>query len=210
MSLSIGCTGTIASGKSTALKVFRQRGFQGLDTDDVAHECLADMDGCGRDVMDAFGEEITKSDGTIDRQKLGRQVFGDEAKRQMLNGILHPEISRRWRAWREQQRERNEHACVVIPLLFEVDADDGWDEILAIVSDSEVILERLQDRGLSRQEAVQRIQAQWSGEEKARRADSVIWNNEEIEKFVRSVHAWIDQRTDGGMKHGRPFESKTA
>jgi dephospho-CoA kinase len=90
----------------------------------------------------------------------------------------------------DERRALDESAVVVIPLLFEAGADRGWTAILCVTAEEELVRERLKGRGLSAEQADQRIAAQMPVEEKASRADYVIENSgtlEELEHRVRTT-----------------------
>ena len=181
-------TGGIACGKSTASAWLAAQGVQVLDTDQVAREVTADPEVLDA-IRDYFGSAVFEASGSLDREALGREVFGSPEKRAVLNEIVHPEIGRRWRAWRAERQAAGEAAVVVIPLLFEVDATDGWDEVWCIAAPEPAVLQRLQDRGHSLDEAKERMASQWPIAEKCARADQVIENNQDLDEFHSRLRA---------------------
>src|SRR6266851_3226540 len=90
--LKVGLTGSIAVGKSFVLGVLAEFGCHVLDADATAREVVAPGTAGMKAVVNAFGDGMLKSDGTLDRAKLGTIVFADETKRLQLNSILHPFI----------------------------------------------------------------------------------------------------------------------
>ena len=90
--LRVGLTGSIAVGKSFVASVFTELGCHVLDADQTAREVVMPGTPGLAALTDAFGKEILNPDGTLNRKQLGAVVFGDEAKRQRLNHILHPFI----------------------------------------------------------------------------------------------------------------------
>ena len=92
-------TGGIACGKSTAAEFWRAWGAETLDADDVAHALIAPGGECAEAVVDAFGPAVRAADGGVDRERLGRIAFADEAARRRLEALLHPAVIRRMRAW---------------------------------------------------------------------------------------------------------------
>src|SRR5688500_10346595 len=107
--LRVGLTGSIAVGKSFVLGVLAGLGCRVLDADKTAREAVAIGSPGYTAVVEAFGEEILKPDGTLDRPKLGRIVFADDALRQQLNSILHPFIMAQqdalMRRWEQEDPE---------------------------------------------------------------------------------------------------------
>ncbi len=167
------------------------RGVEVLDTDDVARALLAKGTDESNAVVDRFGPGILRLNGEIDRSLLGRIVFADEEAREDLNRLLHPEIRRRWVVWRDEQRTLGHPCAVVISLLFETGMDEGWDIIVCVSSPISVVRDRLAARGLGREEADQRIVAQWPLKEKERRSDIVINNNHSLEDLERQVQGLV-------------------
>lgn len=175
----IGLTGGIASGKSTVSGWFRKHGFPVIDADLIAHQVVAPGEEGLNRVIKAFGPEIMRADGTLDRARLGSIIFQDPEKRRILNDLLHPLIRRKMR---EQMAacETQGHAAVIldVPLLFE-GSFSGWiDRTIVVYVTRETELVRLMQRDrLPRAEALMRIEAQMPLDEKKKRADAVIDND---------------------------------
>src|SRR5690625_1069171 len=120
MTLIIGLTGSIGTGKSTIAKKMHELQIPIVDADIIAREVVEPGKDAYNDIVTTFGEQILQNDGTLDRKKLGSIVFADESKRKTLNEIIHPAI----RAEILRQRDAyvaEGHPCVVldIPLLYE-------------------------------------------------------------------------------------------
>lgn len=175
--LAIGITGGIACGKSTVGEILQAAGLKVLDTDKVAHEVMAAGTDVHRAVLTAFGEAILASNGEVDRKKLGARVFGAPDQLAELNRIVHPAVGQAWRRWMVEQVRTGQDVAVLIPLLFEVGAVEGWDAIIVVAAPEAQVLARLASRGLSEDQARARIASQWSQEEKIKRTDFVIMND---------------------------------
>lgn len=187
----VGLTGGIACGKSEAARFLAEAGVPVLDTDEVAHLEMQPGGAAYDDVVAVFGEKAVAPDGTIDRSRLGQIVFGDATALRQLNALVHPPVRERWETWRTMLRGENRSGVVVIPLLFETGATDGWDAVICVAAPEDEVLERLARRGLTEQEARQRLGAQWPVEEKIRRADVVIWNDGTLQELkARTAAAW--------------------
>lgn len=184
-------TGGIACGKSTVGCVFEAMGFVMCDADCVAHELMKKGTPVYRQVVEQFGDEILTPDGEISRPKLGAVVFEDSEKRLRLNQLVHPAVRAVLDDWISERRTRGETAAVQLPLVFESGMDSmDWDGIICVSTGEPAALERLEKRGLSRADALKRIQAQMSLKEKEKRADRVIHNLgtvEELEAETRRV-----------------------
>ena len=172
----LGITGGIACGKTETGRILSAEGFKVLDSDFLAHELM----GKGRSVYAAvvkqFGDAILAEDGEIDRARLGKKVFADPQAREALNRLVHPAVIAAAKEWIEECREAQEDAAVLVPLLFEAGWTEGWDAVICVTAPEEPIFQRLEKRGLSREEARKRIAAQMPQSEKAAKADFIIEN----------------------------------
>ena len=187
--VTVGLTGGIACGKSEVARIWREQGIPVLDTDRVAHEVMAPGMPAYRAVVEAFGDDIVDEDGRIDRRLLGGQVFEAPSRLALLNRLVHPAVRQRWQAWREERQRAGEHAVVVIPLLFEAGADQGWDAVVCVSATRPKMMERLARRGLTGDAAAQRIAAQLPVAEKAKRSDVVIENNGTLDDLEQAATA---------------------
>ncbi|MFD1067424.1 dephospho-CoA kinase [Oceanobacillus locisalsi] len=196
MSLVIGLTGGIASGKSTISQMFTASDIPVIDADVIAREVVEPGEASYQQVVDLFGEDIVRADGTIDRPKLGSIVFSNEEKREQLNQIVHPAVRKRMLKKKEDYINQGEKCVVLdIPLLFESKLTSLADKTLVVFVDENTQLKRLMERNqLSEQEAMDRITSQMALAEKARLADAVIDNNGTIEaskaQFTDLLKKW--------------------
>ena len=189
----VALTGGIACGKSTVADFWRRWGAEVLDADHVAHALIAREGACAEAVVQAFGARVRAAGGGVDRKVLGPIVFADAVAREKLNALLHPAVIRRMQAWAEEIRREGRIGVAVVPLLFEAGMEKGWDAVVCVASGEQTMLERLEQRGLSPQEAKARMASQWPVREKMARADHGIENNgslAELEMQCRAV--WND------------------
>ncbi|MFL6517037.1 MAG: dephospho-CoA kinase, partial [Bacillus sp. (in: firmicutes)] len=120
MSLVIGLTGGIASGKSTVSNFFKEMNITVVDADIEARLAVRKGESAYLQIIAEFGEEILLDNGEIDRQKLGSIIFHQEEKRLRLNEIVHPEVRKRMNDQVEKAKKNGEEVVVLdIPLLFE-------------------------------------------------------------------------------------------
>ncbi|WP_199425614.1 dephospho-CoA kinase [Thermaerobacillus caldiproteolyticus] len=189
MSLTIGLTGGIASGKSTITQMMRELGIPVIDADQVAREVVEIGKEAYKNIIEVFGREILQENGEINRAKLGAIVFHDEEKRKKLNAIVHPAVRQHMLAKKEEYIHRGEKTIVLdIPLLFESGLTHFVDKIIVVYVDEHIQLERLMKRnGFSQDEALARIQAQMPLHEKVKKADAVIDNNGTIEETKQQL-----------------------
>ena len=175
--LRIGLTGGIASGKSVALRRFAELGAVVVDHDLLAREAVAPGT-VGLDaVVEAFGTEVLTASGELDRAALAQLVFGDDAARERLNGIVHPEV-RRLSAERDAQAGAVDAGAVVvhdIPLLVEIGAEDTFHVVVVVDAPAELRLRRLVDgRAMDEDEARGRLAAQVADDVRRAAADVVL------------------------------------
>lgn len=194
MTLVIGLTGSIASGKSTVSLMFDDFNIPVIDADKISREVVMPGEKAYEQIVDSFGEAILREDTSIDRPKLGAIVFEDEEKRKLLNSIVHPAVREKMLEQRDAHVESGIKSAILdIPLLFESKLTDFVDKTVVVYVDEHVQLERLMERdGYSEKEAYQRIHAQMPVKEKAELADAVIDNNgskhdsyEQLESLLR-------------------------
>ncbi|MGD0087981.1 MAG: dephospho-CoA kinase, partial [Verrucomicrobiota bacterium] len=119
----LGLTGGIGMGKSTAARFLRERGAQLVDTDELARQLVEPGQPALVEIQTVFGQNVVAPDGQLRREALAQIVFTDPAARRKLESILHPRIREGWLAQVESWRTENHAlAVVVIPLLFETKA----------------------------------------------------------------------------------------
>ncbi len=160
-----------------------------LDTDRVAHEVLRTDGGLRLALVERFGAGILGPDGEIDRPSLGRIVFGDSEARKALNALVHPPVGRRWRRWLGEQR--GALAVVAVPLLYECGLQGEFDGVLVVTAPEEQMMERLAGRGLTPEEARQRIDSQWPVARKAALATWTLSNSGTLEALRDRTDRWF-------------------
>jgi len=189
--LRLGLTGGIASGKSAVATMLRDMGFAVLDADALAHKLIEPGQAAYAEVIQEFGPSITDSSGRIDRAKLGAIVFGDPAKLDRLNAIVHPRVAEvilsQFEVWR--RAGVRDAVFVEAALLVESGIHKKLDGLVVVWCTPEQQLERLLARGLSETEARRRIAAQLPVEEKLRLAAEKIDCSGSLEETRRHVEA---------------------
>ena len=194
----IGLTGGIGTGKSTVAAMFEKLGAVIVDSDAIVHELQAPGAPLLDEIAEAFGPEVIRTDGSLDRARLGEIVFRDEEARRRLNAIVHPAVGRE--SARQLQEARASGARLVvldIPLLFETRqrgtasaANRGVDMIVLAYAPRALQIERQLERNdYGREEAERRVDAQIPIEEKRELADRVIDNSGSLAETERQVAA---------------------
>ncbi len=190
--LKIGLTGGIGSGKSTVARLLTSYGAVLVDADAVAREVVGPGTPGLAAVVDEFGPEVLLPDGALDREGLGRVVFGDDGRRAALNAIVHPLVGARMAELEERARTTGAPAVVHdVPLLAENGLASLYDEVLVVDCPVELQVARLVgQRGMAEADARARIAAQATREERLAVATHVIVNDgglAELETRVRAV-----------------------
>ncbi len=193
--LSVAVTGGIGAGKSTAARRLARLGAIVVDSDRLAREVVEPGTDGFDEVVAAFGPRVVGPDGSLDRAALAAVVFGDEAARTRLEGIIHPRVRA---AFREVRDGASDDAVVVndIPLVRTAAEAAQFHLVIAVGASDEVRLPRLIARGMTRSDATARIAAQI--DDRQRRAISDVWldNDGDQDALHRAVtHCWQQRLT---------------
>ena len=175
----ITLTGSISTGKSSAVDILEQSGFHIIDADSVAHQVLDEQH---QVIAKEFGEVFVK-DGKVDRKLLGSMIFADKEKRKILEELLHPLIYARIVEKSMLLDKRAEPYIVDIPLFFE-GGRYAIENVIVVYAKKEQQLKRLMQReGYSEEEALVRINTQIDIEEKRKNATYVIDNSGDLKQL---------------------------
>jgi dephospho-CoA kinase len=186
----IGLTGNIASGKSVVASMFEKLGARVIDVDDIARKIVEPEKTAWKEIVGVFGKDILNPDKTINRKSLGDLIFNDEEKRTILNDITHPRIITVVRDKVREYRNQNvELTLIEAALIVEKGGlKDLIDGLIVVIADKESQFERLTERdGLSKEEAISRINSQMPAEEKVQYADYIIDNSGAPEQTLKQV-----------------------
>jgi dephospho-CoA kinase len=189
--LRIGLTGGIASGKSTAAARFAELGALVVDHDILARKVVEPGSAALADLAREFGDRVVPG-GVLDRAGLANIVFQDPVSRQRLNDIIHPYVKAAAIAADKRARASGEAVVVHdIPLLVETGQGGNFDLVVTVETPLLTRLTRLREgRGLSHEEALGRIEAQASDEERAAVADAVLDGSGSVAQLHASVDAF--------------------
>lgn len=176
----IGLTGGILTGKSTVSGILENLGAVIIDADKVGHEAYRPHTETWEQIVSAFGKQVLKPDGEIDRRKLAEKVFKDPSALQKLNRITHPRMFQMMKDRVERLRQENKTEVVVLEAAVLIEAD--WlplvDRVWVTVAPEETVIQRLVNRSaLTEEQARARIQSQLSMAERVKYADVVIDTN---------------------------------
>lgn len=190
----IGLTGGIASGKSVVASRLAEHGAVHIDADVLARDVVEPGQPALAEIEKNFGSGVVGADGRLDRAALASVIFADPERRAVLNAITHPAVKARARKLMDAAAAENPNAVIVydVPLLIEarVDAEHEFDLIVVVNASTQTRLSRLMElRGLSRSEAVHRLNSQVSDTERLAIADVVIDTNGSLEETLRQADA---------------------
>jgi dephospho-CoA kinase len=190
VTLLVGLTGNIASGKSTVAAMFAAKGATLIDADELAHEAV----GQGTPALEAIRRRwpsVVSGKGELDRAALRHIVFGDDRARAALNAIVHPEVARLRDVRLAEARARGDRIVIYdVPLLFEAGLEDDVDVIVLVDAPEPTRLERLTTRrGLPTRDAQAMIESQMPSSEKRGRAHFIIDNDADMSALAGRVDA---------------------
>ncbi|HEX4942904.1 MAG TPA: dephospho-CoA kinase [Usitatibacteraceae bacterium] len=176
MKRTVGLTGGIGSGKSTAAGFLAELGATVVDADDISRELTAAGGAALPALREAFGERFVPAGGALDRAAMRALAFSDSAVRARLEGILHPLI--RAESKRRLAAATGPYAVLVVPLLFESGSWTGQlDRVVVVDLDGELQVRRAAERSrLSPDEVRAIMAAQWPRWRRLQAADEVLWN----------------------------------
>jgi dephospho-CoA kinase len=177
MSVTIGVTGGIGSGKTTVCKVFRLLGIPVFEADVIAKEIINTNENLRGRISQLFGSDVYNSDGFIKRKKLADIVFRDERKLNQLNGLVHPAVRDEFLLWSEQKKNYP-YVVLEAAILFESGFDSLTDYTILVTAPEDERLKRVVLRdGSSAAEVKERMDRQFPERKKQELADIVLQND---------------------------------
>jgi dephospho-CoA kinase len=195
VSILVGLTGGMGSGKSLAAKFFAEQGAHIIDADQLSRELVRPGHPALKEIVDAFGEDILEPSGNLDREALAKIIFDDTENKSAVEAILHPKV-----IVREQEKYLSisasyPSAIVIVDtaLLIESGNYKNVDKVIVVQSIEEQQVQRILSRGFqSYDQAIARIKNQMSFEEKSKYADYILDNQsqeEDLRQKVQEIYA---------------------
>jgi dephospho-CoA kinase len=176
--VTVAVTGGIACGKSLVGSFMADNDVAVCEADNLAHEVMQPGTAVFEAIVGHFGNGILGRAGNIDRRVLGQRVFSDSEARKQLNAMVHPAVRSAWEAWLGNRKAQGVGAAaVIVPLLYEAEADRGWNAVICVAASRASQMSRLLERGFTEAEARTRIGAQLALRDKMVRSDYVIVND---------------------------------
>ena len=200
MTIVVGLSGGIGTGKSTLARLFAELGAVVIDADAIVHELQAPGAPLLAEIAEAFGPEVIRADGSLDRERLGGSVFRDAEARRRLGAIVHPKVGAEMLRRLAAAREGGARLVVLdIPLLFEgrkagtgSAALLGFDvTVLAYAPEALQVQRQIARDGCAADEALRRVRAQLPIEEKRALADVVIDNSGSLAETGRQMRELV-------------------
>ncbi|WP_318512213.1 dephospho-CoA kinase [Photobacterium leiognathi] len=187
MSLVIGLTGGIGSGKTTVANLFADTyGIDIIDADIVAREVVEPNTFGLNAIVEKCGKKILLEDGTLNRAKLRDAIFSQPELKTWLNNLLHPLI--REKMQQDINQSQSPYCLLVVPLMVENNLQTMTNRLLVVDVDKQVQIERTQQRDNVSIEQIKNILAsQASREQRLDAADDVITNNGDNKALVSQV-----------------------
>lgn len=205
----IGLTGGIASGKSVIAKeLAKMPGVAVIDADRVAWECYQQTSDVYKKLLEHFGKGILRSDGGIDRKRLGEIVFTDEEELDFLSKTVHPAVAERVRRLAGEHKEKGTEILIIEAalLLQSAHADlSSFDYIVALKVDREEQIKRLMQRDeISREVALRKVESQASGGDRLAEADYIIdTKGSEGDTITQAKKLFAAIKEQGPRRRGR-------
>jgi dephospho-CoA kinase len=200
--LRVGLTGGIGAGKGEVARRLASYGALVVDADQLAREVVAPGTLGLAEVVEAFGAGVLLPDGSLDRQLLGEIVFSDPTLRSRLNAIIHPRVGERMR---EIEKAAGDRDVIIheIPLLVETGLANAFDVVVVVDAPPEAQVERLvRTRGATRSQALARMSAQATREERLAAATLVVDNSGSLEDLDGQVAALWDELSRSAKGNG--------
>jgi dephospho-CoA kinase len=192
--LLVGLTGGIGAGKSTVAEMLTERGAILIDGDLIARQVVEPGQPALDQIVERFGEDVLAADGTLDRPALAAKAFASEQDRKDLEAITHPAIGAEFV---RLMQEAPPDGIVVndVPLLVEAGkvAERGYEYVIVVEAPRDLRLDRLEGRGLTREDAEARMAAQATDEQRREIATHVLDNSGDRAHLEAQVSAlWAD------------------
>lgn len=185
-----GITGATGSGKSTVSEIFRTLGVYVADADIASRDVTKKDSDCLFEIVKAFGNDILTENGELDRKKLGKIVFNDKLKLQLLSGITHKYIKRHIE--NNIQSAKEDIAAIDGAVIINSPVMDMCKCLVVVTADKKTRIERIKMRdGIDDTEAIERINSQMTNAQYEEYADFIIKNNDDkvrLEECVEGIY----------------------
>lgn len=197
----LGITGGIGSGKSYVAHLLEEKGFPLYDTDREAKRLTLTHPRIREALSTLLGTEVYQADGTLNKPLLASYLFSSPEHAEQINGIIHPCVYEDFQAWAHRQEEAGAKVVMMeSAILFESGFQKAVDYVVMVYAPLELRLKRAMQRDSASEAQIRaRISAQMDDEEKKRKADYVLYNEEKmpLEIQIAALEAWLANRKTG-------------
>lgn len=179
MPVQIGITGGIGSGKSLVCRIFSTLGVPVYDADSRAKSVMTSDGILASAIKKEFGSLSYRDDGSLNNEYLAKAVFGNAERLAVLNSLVHPAVGADYERW-VGQHQGSRYIIKEAALLFEAGSYSMLDKVVVVYAPEELRIKRVmqRDKNRSRQQIINIMASQLTDEEKRKRADFVIVNDE--------------------------------
>lgn len=199
--IKIGITGGIGSGKSYIAHLLEQRGIPLYDTDREAKRLTVTHPQIRKELSALLGTEVYHADGTLNKYLVASYLFSSPEHAEHINQIIHPCVYKDFLAWADRQAASGvEIVAMESAILFESGFQTAVDYVVMVYAPLELRIKRAMQRDSASETQIRaRISAQMDDEEKKRKADYVLYNEEKIplESQITALEAWLASRKTG-------------
>jgi dephospho-CoA kinase len=193
--IKIAVTGGAGSGKSTVCKILKKLGVIVFNADNFARDVVQKDTPAYHKIVEYFGKQVIEKDGRLNRRFLREIITKDHHAKNILEGILHPEIILLMKEKLFAAQKSGGNIAIEVPLLFELGLENLFDLTIMVYSATKYKIKRLEKRdSVTRTNASDLIELQMEDREKVKRSDFVIQNNdskEQLEKDVKKLYEKI-------------------
>jgi dephospho-CoA kinase len=182
-----GLTGNYGMGKSKVLALFAKLGAYTFNSDKIVAALLTEKDVLEK-IRRVIGHDVFYKNGTLNKKKVARLIFRDEALRRSLEDILHPLVFERIKDILTAV-DKKSVVIIEVPLLFERGYRERFDKTITVFTDEETALKRLEKAGVKRTDALLRLQSQLPIREKMKRSDFIIDNSGSVRETTSRAEA---------------------
>lgn len=193
--LRVGLTGNFGMGKSTVARIFQKLGAHVIDTDKIVSELFSERDVC-EEIKKLFGKEVIKN-GRVDKKAIAEIVFENPSMRIYLENILHPRVFKKIDEIISKIPSSGEPKIIVIeaPVIFERGYQNRFDVIVTVFTPESTAIERLEKKGIKREDTLKRMKSQFPIEMKKSKSDFIIDNSGSIENTEKQVEEIFQKLT---------------
>ena len=203
MTVKVGVTGNIGSGKTTVCKMFETLNIPVLYADPLAQRLMCERLSLRNKIIMTTGQESFFKDGRLNKSHIGQQIFQDKNQRQAINQIVHKAVHDYTQRWFE--RRSSPYAIEEAALIYESGSHESLDYVIVVDAPQDIRIARVSERdGLNREDVLAREQAQLPADEKVKKANYVINNDGEASLIeqVYKIHCTL-VRISNLSSHGR-------